>query len=326
MSIKSKVLALLEQNRGAAVSGKRIAGQLAVSRSAVWKAVEELRQDGYRISAVTNRGYCLEAGNDLLSPEGIRPYLAQPLQQAEIIVFQTIDTTNNAAKRMAMDGASHGTMVLAEQQTGGKGRRGRAFFSPPGTGLYLSVILKPKRGIEQSLLVTSAAAVATARALKICGGVEAQIKWVNDLYLNGKKICGILAEAVTNLEDGAIDYVVVGIGVNLSTPSGGFPPELQDRVASVFEETGVRIPRNRLAAQILTELLFLAGQPDGGAFLEEYRARSCVLGKRVSLSGPMGEDRGTAVDITQEGHLVVKLDNGETTTLRSGEITLRTED
>lgn len=287
-SVKSQVLALLEENRGSALSGGKIAEKLQVSRAAVWKAVEALRQEGYEISAVTNRGYSLSPTSDRLSPEGIRPYLAEPYRQAELIVYPTVDSTNNAAKRLAMDGAAHGTAVLAEQQTGGKGRRGRSFYSPPGTGLYLTVILKPGRDIQQSLLITAAAAVAVTRALHRLGKIESQIKWVNDIYLNGKKICGILAEAVTNLEDGAIEYVVVGIGVNLVSPPDGFPEELRGNVTSVQEETGVSLSRNQLAGEIISQLLELSAQRDSGVFLEEYRSRSCVLGKTINIFSPRG--------------------------------------
>lgn len=323
MSIKSQVLALLEENRGSSLSGNRIAAQLHVSRAAVWKAVDLLRQEGYKISAVTNRGYCLTRDNELLSPEGVRPYLAEPFRYAKIIFYPLIDSTNNAAKRLAIDGAPHGTVVLAQQQSGGRGRRGRSFFSPPETGLYLTVILKQGRNIRQSMLVTAAAAVAVTRALRLCGGVDPQIKWVNDIYLGGKKVCGILAEAVTNLEDGAIDYVVVGVGINLSPPPGGYPEELRGIVTSVEEETGVHLSRCRVAGEIINQLMTLAEQPDGAAFLEEYRSRSCVLGREINISSPTGTAQGVALDITPEGHLVVQLENGGVTTLGSGEITIR---
>ena len=323
-AVKSKVLALLEEHRGSALSGGKIAEKLQISRAAVWKAVEALRQEGYEISAVTNRGYCLSSESDRLSPEGIRPYLATPYRNTELVVYQLIDSTNNAAKRLALEGAAHGTAVLAEQQSGGKGRRGRSFYSPPGTGLYLTVILKPARNIQQSMLVTAAAAVAVTRALHRLGGIDSQIKWVNDVYLNGRKICGILAEAVTNLEDGAIEYVVVGIGVNLVSPSKGYPEELRSKITSVQAETGIRLSRNQLAGEIISQLLELTAQNDGSGFLEEYRARSCVLGRAVNIFSPAGESHGTALDITPEGHLVVRLNDGSITTLSSGEITIRT--
>lgn len=323
-AVKSKVLALLEEHRGSALSGGKIAEKLQISRAAVWKAVEALRQEGYEISAVTNRGYCLSSESDRLSPEGIRPYLATPYRNTELVVYQLIDSTNNAAKRFALEGAAHGTAVLAEQQSGGKGRRGRSFYSPPGTGLYLTVILKPARNIQQSMLVTAAAAVAVTRALHRLGGIDSQIKWVNDVYLNGRKICGILAEAVTNLEDGAIEYVVVGIGVNLVSPSKGYPEELRSKITSVQAETGIRLSRNQLAGEIISQLLELTAQNDGSGFLEEYRTRSCVLGRAVNIFSPAGESHGTALDITPEGHLVVRLNDGSITTLSSGEITIRT--
>lgn len=323
-SVKSQVLALLEENRGSTLSGGKIAEQLQVSRAAVWKAVEALRRDGYDISAATNRGYSLSAQSDRLSPEGIRPFLAEPYRQTELVVYPLVDSTNNAAKRLAMDGAAHGTTVLAEQQSGGKGRRGRSFYSPPGNGLYLTVILKPGRNIQQSMLVTAAAAVAVTRSLHRLKGIESQIKWVNDVYLNGKKICGILAEAVTNLEDGAIDYLVVGVGVNLSTPPAGYPEELRGKISSVQAETGVLLSRNQLAGEIISQLLTLSAQADGSGFLEEYRSRSCVLGREINVFSPAGEFHGTALDITPEGHLTVRLDNGGLTVLASGEITIRT--
>ena len=232
MSTKSKLLELLESQKGTYLSGEELARQLQVSRAAVWKAVKTLRQEGYQIQAATNRGYALKQENDILSREAVRCFLEH--QEAEVQVFQEISSTSRVMKQLAVEKQlPHGSLVAANSQTEGRGRKGRKFYSPESSGLYLSVLLYPKKTLRQSLEITAAAAVAVCRAVEGCCGVSLGIKWVNDLYLQEKKVCGILTEAVTDFETGEIEFAVVGIGLNLYEPKEGFPEEIRRKAGAI---------------------------------------------------------------------------------------------
>ena len=203
MTVKSRLLELLEQHKGETLSGEDIGRELSCTRAAVWKAVNSLRQEGYPIEAGPNKGYMLARESNLISAEGIRLFLEDP--QVEIKIFDAISSTNLEARQLAVSGmAGHGSFVVAMEQTAGRGRRGREFYSPKGSGIYLSVILEPKGTLEGSLLITTAAATAVYKAVKEVCGVKLGIKWVNDLYKDNRKVCGILTEAVTDFESGNI--------------------------------------------------------------------------------------------------------------------------
>ncbi len=213
MTVKSKLLGILEQQKGETLSGEKLAEELHCTRAAIWKAVKSLREEGYTIEAGQNKGYMLVKDSHRLSMEAIQPFLVSP--EVYLKVYQEIDSTNRAAKEAAVTGlAGHGGCVVAGKQTAGRGRRGRSFYSPEEAGLYLSVILKPRGSLKESLLLTAEAAVAVYKAVLRTTGISLGIKWVNDLYYNEKKVCGILTEAVTDFESGDIDFAVVGIGLN----------------------------------------------------------------------------------------------------------------
>ena len=201
MTVKSSLLEMLEKNKGEVLSGERIAGTLGCTRAAVWKAVKSLREEGYHIEAGPNKGYMLAKDTNRLSQEGIRLFLDDP--DVRIDIYDELESTNQTAKKEAMMGeAGHGAFVIARSQTAGRGRRGREFYSPADAGLYMSVILKPQGTIHDSLLITTAAAVAVYRAVEQICGIRLDIKWVNDLFYQGRKVCGILTEAVTDFESG----------------------------------------------------------------------------------------------------------------------------
>ncbi len=330
MSVKTEVLKLLEGNRDKDLSGQEIAGRLGVTRAAVWKAVKALKEQGYRVDAANNRGYRLCDDNDVISAEGICLTLKEEYRQREICVCRCVDSTNQEVKRRALEGAGEGLVVLSEEQTAGKGRKGRSFFSPVGTGIYMSVLFRPAE--EQSkdvVLVTTAASVAVCRAIRKVLGEEPEIKWVNDVYLRGKKICGILTEAVSDFESGRIDTVVVGIGINYRIPEGGYPEELNDIIGAVCTQDQV-VPRNTLVASVLNELYGLYEGLSQRTYMEDYRKWSNVIGKEVRYSTGAGYndqaawEYATALDIDEDGGLIVRLQNGEEKVLRTGEITLRT--
>lgn len=323
MSVREEVKKLLEANRDKSLSGQEIAEQIGVTRAAVWKAVNTLKQEGYRIEAVNNRGYRLLEESDILSPEGIKLELDEKYRNYKIDVYKTIDSTNQEVKRQALEGAGQGLVVLAEQQTMGKGRRGRSFYSPAGTGIYMSVLFRPSP--EQSkdvVLVTTAASVAICRAIRKVLNEESQIKWVNDVYFRGKKVCGILTEAVSDFESGQIDTVVVGIGINYHVPEDGFPEEIRGIAGSVCTDENM-IPRNSLVAAVLNELFAIYEKLSEREYMEDYRRWSNVIGKDVRFTSGDGWMDAKALDIDDDGGLLVQLDNGEKKTLRTGEITLR---
>ncbi len=322
MSIKEDVLSKLLE-AGDVVSGSELARSLEVSRSAVWKAIEQLRKEGYEINAATNRGYWLASGPEALTLPEIRRWLAPGPIGARLEIHDEIDSTNRRAKELALQGAPHGTAVLARRQTGGRGRFGRSFFSPEGSGVYISFVLRPNLTADRAVMLTSLCAVAVARAAERAadGGIEAKIKWVNDVYVHGRKICGILCEAGLDFESSQMQYVVAGIGVNVGEME--FPPELSGIATSISNECGRPIPRSRFCAELINELNVLYPQLGAGEFMAENRARSNVIGRRVYVLRGDESYPATAVDIDDGGSLIVRTDEGETRTLRSGEISIK---
>lgn len=323
MPLKDRVLAVLEENKGKSVSGSEIARSVGMTRSAVWKAVKMLREEGYSICAVTNKGYCLSEENDFLSEQSIVPNLHTKALGKKIDVFKTIDSTNNFAKSLAQLGAEHGTTVISEVQTQGKGRMGRSFYSPLGMGIYMSVILRPKLSVEHSLLITSCAAVAVAEAIEKVSGVECKIKWVNDIYAGGKKLCGILTEASVNVEQGGLEYAIVGMGINVQNVT--FPKNVADIATSIKLETGENISRSLLAAEVLNCLEEKLESITDKSFIEEYRRRSNLMGKRITVTQGDNVYEASCTGIDEYGRLLIKLDNGEDRALSSGTIRLAGE-
>ena len=221
--------------------------------------------------------------------------------------------------KLASEGAAHGTLVTADMQTAGRGRMGRSFCSPAGGSIYMSVVLRPKTDMQSSQLITSCIAAAAADAVDRVCGTDVKIKWVNDLYLNGKKICGILTEASINFESGGLDYAVAGIGINLKSVKKSFPEELLEIASSVEDETGNLPGRCRLIAEILKNIDSYIQDIEKKAFLEEYRRRSFITGMRVAVSKYAEERTATALGISDNAGLIVKYDDGTEEVLNSGE-------
>ena len=320
MTVKQSVLKVLEEQKGNFISGEQLAVSLGVSRNAVWKSIRQLEEEGYQITSVRNRGYCLAQEADVLSAEGISAHV----QPAALYVYDVIDSTNEEAKRLAPGGAPHGTLVAANAQTAGKGRRGRSFYSPSNTGVYFSILFRPKLDISDSILITTAASVAVCRAVsKVCS-VECTIKWVNDIYLGEKKICGILTEGVADMESGTISAIICGIGINVRTED--FPAEAGELAASIYAGRVSRGIRNELVAAVYTELMAITeALPDRG-FLAEYRSRSNVIGRRIRYTDHGEWREADAVGIDDDGGLVIESDAGERLHLHTGEITVRVQE
>ena len=320
MPLKERVLAVLEENKGKSVSGSEIARSVGMTRSAVWKAVKALREEGYSICAVTNRGYCLSEESDFLSEQSIVPNLRTKALGRKIDVFKTVDSTNNFAKSLAQLGAVHGTTVISEVQTQGKGRMGRSFYAPLGMGIYMSVVLRPELSVEHSLLITSCAAVAVAEAIEKVAGIDCKIKWVNDIYAGKKKLCGILTEAAVNVEQGGLEYAIVGIGVNVQNVS--FPKGISDIATSIRMETDEPVSRSVLAAEILNCFEERLETIKEKSFIEEYRRRSNLIGQRIEVTHNENSEIMDCIGIDEIGRLLVRTDSGEERALMSGTVRL----
>lgn len=321
MALKTALLQILEEHRDAPVSGQALADRLHVSRAAVWKAMKALQAEGHRITAVTNRGYQLERDSDVLTPQGIRCRLRPAYQDCAIRVDARVPSTNTQAKKLAADGEAAPSLLLADGQTAGRGRMGRAFFSPPGTGLYMSVLLRPAVQAEELPLVTLAAAAAVCEAVEEAAGVSTRVKWVNDILVDGRKVAGILTEAVGDLESGTMESVVVGIGVNVKTPADAFPEELRERAGSLLP---AQVSRCDLAAGIANRLLTYADSLPERRYLEPYRERLAVLGRPVQYKQRERWMTGRAVDLREDGCLLVE-GTGGVAALRGGEIRMEGE-
>ena len=322
MRTKNRILELLEQRRGESISGEHLAGRLGISRNAVWKAVKELQKDGYQIAAVTNKGYCLCEENDILSIPGIKPFLSEKCQRYadRMQIYSLLESTNKTAKELAVAGAAHGTVVISDCQTAGRGRNLRDFFSPSG-GLYMSIVLRPEGlHFENPTTVTAFAAVAVCEAIESICRVTPQIKWVNDIFIDGKKVCGILTEAVTDFESGGLDWVVLGIGINVSIRPEEFPANLQAMATSLFPDGKMPGVRNKLAAEIINRILGFETCPAEAEIFEKYKKRLMVLGKEITVIQNQTQYQATAVDVDAAGHLIVKNEGGEMIALYSGEI------
>ena len=322
MAVKDRVLKELEYNRGKFISGEDLAFSLGVSRNSVWKAVKNLQDQGHEIIGVPNKGYSLNEISDVISAQGIEKYLASQEGLFHIEVHKQVTSTNDFLKNLK---ASEGRVIVAQEQTGGKGRLGRSFYSPEGTGIYFSLLLTPTIPIDEATAVTAAAAVAVAEAMEKLAGKEVQIKWVNDIYINGKKVCGILTEGVFDMENRRLGQVILGIGINLMEPLEGFPSELIPSAGGVFKDgEAPKDSKNLLIAEVLLRFWPYYKNLQDKNFLTGYRQRSMVTGKEILiLRGKETPRKAKALDIDENFHLIVEREDGEIEHLSSGEVSIR---
>lgn len=328
MKLKEQVLLILMSSKGEYVSGEDISKRLYVSRNAVWKAINTLRSDGFIIDAMQNKGYLLSGGeSDDFTRYGllrIRQLLRKSAADAEITIKDTVTSTNTLLRSAAENGAPDKTVLIANEQTEGRGRRGKSFYSPADSGIYMSILLRPDFGADKAYILTAGAAVAAVRAVKKVCGIDAGIKWVNDIMLDGKKICGILTEAVTDFESGSLQYAVMGLGINISRPKGGFPSEISDIASSLYSyEVADNELKCSLAAEILNSFFDIYGHTSVERLINEYKKYSVVLGKRIKVISAGTEYFATAVDIDNDARLVVKDNEGNIHTLSSAEVSVR---
>ena len=308
LTVKDAVLQALEQARGTRLSGGRLAEQLGVSRAAVHKAIAALRESGLAIDAVTGEGYRLASDDDSLTAAGINALLDTAVIGREILVEPSLTSSNTTMKEQYL-GRRHGFTLFAEEQTGGRGRLGRTFVSPADTGVSF---------------VTISAAIAVVRAIEQTAGFTPQIKWVNDVLMNGRKLCGILTEATIEGETGTVSSLVVGIGINLH-PNPAWPEEVQ-AVAGAISDFGKPPRRAELAAAVLNhfeDVYALLDQGKEPELLEQYRERLCCIGRPVTVISPAGRYEAECVGLDENAHLLVKTADGQVNALSSGEISIR---
>lgn len=319
--MQERVLSLLKQADGY-LSGEEISRQLGVSRAAVWKAVKALREKGYVIDSVTNRGYRLASQPDLLDAPSIQAGLSTRTLGRNIVSLEVIDSTNEEAKRQGAAGAPDGTLCVAEQQTGGKGRLGRTWASPPGSGVWMSLLLRPQLAPQEATQLTLIVGLSVCRAIRRLTGCEAMIKWPNDIVIGRKKVCGILTELAADMEQ--IHYVVVGIGINANLSE--FPGELQKKATSLFLETGHKIDRAALVRAVLEEFeanydRFLTDLT--ADFITPYEALCVSLNRQVSVIRGGREITGQSIGLTKAGELLIRTEDGTTLEIGSGEVTVQ---
>lgn len=317
MSTKDEVLAILEQRRVDKISGQKIADELGVSRTAVWKAINTLKADGYLISSTTNAGYKLINPSDSLNTAAIKPLLDRKLI---VETYQTIDSTNAEAKRRLNDNPHEDILILAESQEKGRGRLGRTFYSPSRNGIYMSLTLHDLNPQNDATLVTTAAAVAVCQAIEELTDLKPRIKWVNDIFIDGKKICGILTEGTLSLETQTIQSIILGIGLNVLEDEN-LPAELQQIVGSLFKKESP-VSRNHLAASIINHFFRIYETMGTREYLDEYRERCFVLGRNVSFVKNNETYSGLAIGIDDTGALEIQLTDNTTTKISYGEISI----
>lgn len=322
MVMKEKVLKILKDADGF-VSGQYLCEQLDVSRTAIWKAINQLKKDGYEIDAVTNKGYCLKNCPDLVDEQTVAPKLDTKSWGRNLLFFEEVDSTNNVIKKEAENGAPDGTLAIAEIQTAGRGRRGRSWSSPKGSGIWMSYLLRPEIAPGNASMLTLVAAMAARKAIYQETGLEALIKWPNDIVVRGKKICGILTEM--NAEVDWVHYVVIGIGFNVNTKE--FPEEIRPVATSLQIEMEHTVNRSNIIAKFGKAFeeyydLFLQTE-DLCQIMEEYNKNLANNGKEVRIIETNNEYTGVAKGINEMGELIVMGDDGQEHIVRSGEVSVR---
>jgi len=290
-----------------------------VSRNAVWKAVQALRKEGHAIEAATNRGYRLTQDGDLFTPSSIAAHLGEKAELFRIRVERSLPSTNNTLKALAEKEAPEGTVVAAVEQSEGRGRQGRRFYSPMG-GAYFSLLLRPMMSAPDATLITTAAAVAAAEAVEEVTGLPAGIKWVNDVYVRGRKVCGILTEGSFNAETGGLDYVVLGVGVNVEPPDEGYPEDIAGRAGTLFDGPAPPGTKGRLVARVLLRLWDFLPRLEEKPHLEPYRARLFLTGREIDVVAGDTVRRAVALGLDEDFRLRVRYPDGNEEALIGGEV------
>ena len=319
--MKNKILKHLKENNDF-ISGQKLSEEFGMTRTAIWKYINALKKDGYEIESISRRGYKLKSSPDLLSEIEIRKYLKTQYIGKEIINLPVIDSTNSYAKLVAFS-KEEGTIITAEQQISGKGRLGRNWSSPESTGIYMSIILKPNLDPTKVSKLTLIGAAAVCKGLKDIG-LDSQIKWPNDIVINGKKVCGILTEM--NCELNMINYIIMGIGINVNLEVDDIPMDLKEKATSLKIVKGETVDRKELLGLILNyfERLYddFKDKEDLTETITICKENSALLGKEIQIIQNGSVRIGNAIDINKDGELVVRFDEGLETII-SGEVSIR---
>jgi len=318
---KEKILNVLRSACSGFISGEELGRKCGISRTMVWKHIKSLEREGFGIEAVPSQGYRITSTPDILRPEDVRHGLRTKAIGREIHFYQEVASTNTLAMGLATDGAHEGTIVIAETQTNGKGRLGRKWISPKGN-LYLSVVLRPNIPMHKAPLITLTGAVAVSSAIRTMCGLEAGIKWPNDILISGKKVSGLLTEM--SAEQDRIRHIVLGIGVDVNMETTELPPDVRSLSTTLAAEAGAKINRTALLQQILRDLerwyqKFLDNDED---VLIEWKMLNMTVGNRITVSGAGVALDGLAQGVDGDGRLLVRLDNGAIRKVAAGDVTI----
>lgn len=324
MTLREAVLLALKEKNGEWLSGELLSESLNVSRTTVWNQIKALLAEGYEVESSPKKGYRLSSPPDILSSAEVCPELATKVfGQTDYLYYQEIDSTNNQARSLASTGYPEGTVVVADMQTAGRGRRGRSWYSPGSQGIYMSVILRPLLPLKEISRISLLTAVAVAETLEEELNLPARIKWPNDILINNKKVAGILSEAVTDMD--GIEYIVVGIGLNISTRLQDFPSDFRTAATSAHLEDARPVSRVKVLQGLLARLErhyfdLLAGSFEGT--LLKGKSLSLIIGQELRLDTINGFLVGQALDIDENGFLLVRDQSGIVHTIFSGEVTI----
>ncbi len=324
MTTRDNLLLYLKENNGDWVSGEMLSNKLSVSRAAVWKHIRKLKEEGYAIESSTKKGYLLTKVSDMLLPNEIQEGLdTRIFGKKDIFYFRETDSTNIRAKDIAAMGADEGTVVVAEKQTRGRGRKKRSWFSPAYDGIYASLVLRPAISPSEAPRITLMTAVALAEALLSMTQLDVKIKWPNDILVKGKKIAGILTELSTEMD--AIDYIVVGLGLNVNTPFERFTEEIRGSATSIFIEKGESFPRVKLIQAYLKwyETYYEMFKTKGfKPIIHRWKELTDFIGQRIKVDMIGKKHIGNVVDVDHDGVLILKDDQGESHRIFSGDVTI----
>ena len=326
MSVKEEVLKLLKENKDSYISGMQIAGKLNISRTAVWKAVKSLNDEEYRITGINKLGYKLDTGNDIISVDGINEFLREDVRSKVCIeAYKTITSTNTELKKRAAD-EKEWLILVAEEQTLGRGRMNRKFYSPKGTGIYISFLLRPEFPANEALMITTMCAVAVAETIDDLLDAKTQIKWVNDIFYRGKKVCGILTEASINVENLKLDYAIPGIGINVKAPEGGFPDEIKEIAGALVDNDSTLYGdelRNRICARLIEKIYDYYNDFKNKSFMTVYKEKSMLIGQTVYIVSDDTKEPLKVLDVSDNAELIVEHKDGRIEKLSSGEVSVR---
>lgn len=320
--MRAEILKMLRESDGY-VSGQQLCEKLGVSRTAVWKAVNRLKEEGYQVEAVRNRGYHIIDSPDVMTRQELSSLIKTAWAGQKIYYYDIIDSTNTCIKRLGEEGAPHGTLVAADQQSAGRGRRGRAWESPPGGSIYMSLLLRPDISPAKAPMLTLVMALAVAAGLKECTGLEVQIKWPNDIVLKGKKLAGILTEMSTEID--CINYVVIGTGINVNVKS--LPKELSEKATSLFAETGQKVKRSKIIAAVMSHFEasynIFEKTRSMKELKEQYNSLLVNDNREVRVLGEKAQYDGVSLGINEQGELLVRRKDGTVEAVFAGEVSVR---